>query len=573
MSLSTNVKADVIPEYSLEMKINEDLSSQIDINVDLLNNSDTSIISAYTIDFPFKLTSADAYLDNNAVNVILDSSTNFSTVKIDFLKNVIHPTQSGNLSIRIFSLDSIQSIYNTKQLYLPFPSSNYEYSNVNISILYPVLFGSVSYSSEYKYAVDIIDDTYAKVSFEQNSPIHIIWGSPIFNISFDTNIQNRKDANNHYLYNLIPEYPDQEVDYLSIFKAEYGLTDRFNTSFAFVNVNSENEVNLSSEARIKNSTESKNSPTYESYNWFLNLDSVLGQKIYSQINQGTDTTAKLKSLNEYIFENFSINSKLSSTDFSKIWESNNTDLTQLEYCNLIISSAEYMGLKAIVEYGYNVFETGSDLQPLVWCRVYADGKSYIFDFSLQKSIGFPQFFTSSIDRLKMGIWHPSQSYNNILGLMQENGITSVVSEVDDRILNKELKPQLQLNFPERVFSGEFYSGIVQINNPTSKILNFNELTLNGESILTNITVGDLQKSILPLQQNSIQIDYLREKDFILDLSQEILVDAKLNDNKISSTIEVKFEPDFKLLAVFFLIFLVTVSILIYLILKLFRRKQ
>lgn len=573
MSLSTNVKADVIPEYSLEMKINEDLSSQIDINVDLLNNSDTSIISAYTIDFPFKLTSADAYLDNNAVNVILDSSTNFSTVKIDFLKNVIHPTQSGNLSIRIFSLDSIQSIYNTKQLYLPFPSSNYEYSNVNISILYPVLFGSVSYSSEYKYAVDIIDDTYAKVSFEQNSPIHIIWGSPIFNISFDTNIQNRKDANNHYLYNLIPEYPDQEVDYLSIFKAEYGLTDRFNNSFAFVNVNSENEVNLSSEARIKNSTESKNSPTYESYNWFLNLDSVLGQKIYSQINQGTDTTAKLKSLNEYIFENFSINSKLSSTDFSKIWESNNTDLTQLEYCNLIISSAEYMGLKAIVEYGYNVFETGSDLQPLVWCRVYADGKSYIFDFSLQKSIGFPQFFTSSIDRLKMGIWHPSQSYNNILGLMQENGITSVVSEIDDRILNKELKPQLQLNFPERVFSGEFYSGIVQINNPTSKILNFNELTLNGESILTNITVGDLQKSILPLQQNSIQIDYLREKDFILDLSQEILVDAKLNDNKISSTIEVKFEPDFKLLAVFFLIFLVTVSILIYLILKLFRRKQ
>lgn len=571
--VSNKVKADVVADYSLDMRLNTDLSSAIDVNVMLQNNSDSSLISAYTIEFPFEITNANAMLEGKPVSIILDIENGISTITIDFLTNVIKPGQKANLTINLFTLNSLKEVFKTKQLYLPYPASNYSYSKINVSITYPVSLGSISYSSEYKYATERVDDNFLKVVFNQTAPVFFIWGNPELNISFESIISNRKDSINHTLFNLIPEYSNQTVDYLQVFQADYALTDKVNNNFAFITIDSNSSQDLYSSSNIKLSSANSDIVSPGKYNWNLDLDSILGQKIYSQISQGTDNTSKLNSLNEFLFSNYSLSTdKVSKESLDVVWGNNINSLNTLQYCYLLVSTAEYLGLEANVEYGYNIFGTSEAINPSIWCSIYADNRTLILDFANQKVQGYPVFSTSSVDRIKMGIWHPSQSYNDILGILSDAHITANVSEANAQSVNIENTPELTTEFPKNVFSGEFYSGIVNINNPSAKILKVNSLNINNESVLESLRVGELDKAIMPLQKNSLKIDYLRETDFVLNLSREIKIEAELNKVIVSNSTEVRFEPDFKLLALFVVILLVTLSVFIYLVYKLLRRK-
>lgn len=571
--LGSKIKADVVADYGLNITVNDDYSSKIDVTIPLENNSDSALINAYSVDFPFLITNASATLNGNPVNVLLTSDSTISSVKVDFETNVIKPNQNAILVLSLFSVDTIKQVLNTKQLYLPFPTSNYPYTSVNISVSYPVLFGSISYSSQSKYTLDRLDDNYSKATFNQPSSVFLIWGNPEFDLVFNSNLTNRKDSTNHSLFNLIPEYENQAVEYKKIFNADYALTDKLNNNFAFITINPNSTLDLSSSATIKLSNSDKFLNQASKYNWQLNLDSVLGQKIYSKISQGSDNTSKFTSLNDFLFQNFAYNSdSLVNQNFNSIWDSNKRNLNPLEYCYLIIATAEYLNLKANVEYGYNIFSSTESINPSVWCTVQVDNRNLIFDFYSQKQAGYAQIPNSSIDRVKMGIWHPSQSYNDILGLLSNNPLTASVTAASSIGSAAQLIPILETEFPESVFSGEFYAGLIHVTNPTTKILKFNQLNINGESVLSNIQVGELDKAVMPLQKNTIKIDYLRETDFILNLSREINVEAELNDNKISNTLQVRFEPDYKLLALFIVILIVTLSIFTYLLLKVIKRK-
>lgn len=573
LAFSSKVNADVIAEYNLDMILNSDLSSSIDLNITLQNTSESSLISAYSIDFPFRVTNANATLDGNSVNIILEESSETSQLNIDFLTNVIKPNQKAILNLSIFTLDSIKESKQTRQLFLPFPKGNYTYSSTKVSVTYPVQFGSISYTSEYKYALDRIDDDFSKISFDQSSPTLIVWGNPHFNINFNTSITNRKDSTNHLLFNLIPEYDSQSVEYIEIFLADYALVDKLNNSFAFVTLNSNGSSTLNSNANITLNSGVTNNISTDSYNWNLNLDSVLGQKIYSQINQGTDNVSKFKYLNDFLNLNYSLNTDKSTIQtLNDVWEVNKKDLNPLQYCYLIVSTAEYLGLKSYVEYGYNILNSSNLINPSVWCTVESDSKNLIFDFTYQKEIGHSVISTSSTDRVKMGIWHPLQSYNDMLGILTGNTIAVSINEIETPELVQTV-PVLDIEFPKNVFSGEFYSGKVMVTNPTPKILKFTSLNINGETVLQNLEVGELVKAIMPFQTNSIKIDYLRETDFVLNLSREIVVEAEINDKKLTTGVEVRFEPDYKLIALFLIILVVTLTIFVYLIYKLIRRKH
>lgn len=573
LTFNSKLQADVVAEYSLNMSLNSDLSSSIDVIIELDNTSKTSLISSYTIDFPFVVTNANASLDGNAVNINLEESSEISKLDIDFLTNVIKPSQKAILSISLFTLNSVNEFYGAKQLYLPSPSSNFSYSKKNVSIKYPVIFGSVSYSSEFKYGLERIDDNFSKVSFDQTGPTLLMWGNPQFNLNFNTSVTNRKDSTNHLLFNLIPQYPNQSVEYQEIFLADYALVDKLNNSFAFVTLNSNATLELTSNANVVLNSGITNTITSNPFNWSLDLDSVLGQKIYSQINQGTDNVSKLRYLNDFLNINYTLNTdKITTQSINDVWEVNKRDLNPLQYCSLVVSTANYLDLKSNVEYGYNILNTGTSINPSIWCTVEADSKNLVFDFNYQKEVGYSVISTSSIDRVKMGTWHPSQSYNDMLGILSGSVVTAGVGEVipQDKI---QTFPVLNIEFPKNVFSGEFYSGKVIITNPSSKILKFDSLIINNESVLKNLEVGDLVKAIMPFQTNSIKVDYLRETDFVLNLSREIVVEAELDGTRLTDSVEVRFEPDYKLLALFVIILVVTVSIFVYLIYKLLRRKQ
>ena len=570
---SQRVSADVVAEYNLNVNINSDLSSQMNLTVDLHNTSDTSLVSGYSIDLPYQVTAADATLNSNAVSVILDSKPNSSNIKIDFLTNVIKPGSNASLNLTVFSLNSIKEVFKMKEFTLPYPSSNYNYSAINVSIVYPVTLGSISYASEFKYDLQRVDDNFTKITFQQTGPIQFLWGAPEFNAVFNSTITNRKDSDNHFLYSLIPEYSDQIVNYTQIFASDYALVDKLNNTFAFLTVSANESIELNSQANIKLNSSKNIIEHADNYGWNIDLDSVLGQQIYSNINQGTETLSKFKSVNDFIITSFSLNAdKIDLQSLSSIWQSNNKDINSLQYCYLIVSTAEYLGYKGKIEYGYALPVSSQSVNPSIWCSVQVDGRTLVFDFESQKINGHPQIVTSTINKLRMGIWHPDQSYNTILGLVSEEPTVATITDSNSYIPDSQLELQLKTEFPSNVYSGEFYSGKIIIVNPTSNIAHFNDLKINNESVLSNIAVGQLYKAAMPLQQTSINIDYLRETDFILNLSRDITVEVNIEDKVLSNSTTVRFEPDFKLIILFIVILIITVSIFVYLIVKLIRRK-
>ncbi len=572
--LCTNkISAEVISDYNLNVRINQDYSTSLNLKVGLQNASDTELISAYTLDLPFEVTNVNADLDGIPVSILLDTNSTSSSLRVDFLTNVIKPQQKANLNLEIFTTNSIIQKYNIKEFSLPFPSSNYTYQQILVNIDYPNSFGSISYISEYKHTLNLLDDSFSRISLNQDSPLKIVWGNPSFALTINSNLENRKDSINHYLFGILPEYTTQTVDYFKTTQSDYGLVDSVNNTFAFLTIDKNSQKNIEFAANVQINSNANDNIYPSKYNWNLNLDSILGQKIYSQINQGADTLQKLKSLNEFLVKEYNITQENISVDsLSKVWDDTSKNLNSLQYCYLIVSTGEYMGLKGRVDYGYKFLNTtsGAYIPPTVWCVLEVDGKNILFDFSGQKN-GNIDVTYSFADRVKAGTWHPSQSYNSMLGLLKNSAISALISDLSNSIHVSD-GIGLEIDFPSNVYSGEFYSGLLNINNPTSKILKFNSIDVNLESQMNSIQVGDLMKAILPMQTNTIKIDYLRERDFILDLSRQVEISIDLSGTKLFNTVEIKFTPDFKLIGIFILILIVTISIFFYLIYKLVRRK-
>lgn len=566
------ITADVIPSYDLEVKINEDLTSSFKLKIELQNNSESSLISAYNLNLPYKVTTANADLDGIPVSILLDSTEGESTIKVDFLTNVVKPSQKAILNLQIFTVNTIIENFNTKQFYLPYPNSNFKYQNSKVKIIYPNSFNELSYISEYKYEIEYIDSNHSQLTLQQEAPLSIMWGQPSLSLKISTQIENRKDSINHYLLGLIPEYSSQTVDYLSTSLADYALIDKFNNNFAFITLNGNSKIEYEYSANITKSNLNDSIPV-QKYNWPLNLDSVLGQKIYSKINQGLDSINKLKSLNEFLLEEYNlVENNINSNNIESIWDNQTKNINPLQYCFLVVSTAEYMGLNARIEYGYKLLNVKpqTEVLPSIWCSVQVDNNYIVFDIT-SKKIKRVDISRKSSDRIRVGIWHPSQTYNDALGLfinspfvakfLEKSGVNGVNSLVE-----------LMADFPKEVYSGEFYSGILNISNPTPKLLKFNELNINQESIIKSLNVGDLIKAIMPLQRNSIKVDYLRENDFILDLSRTIEIEVDLNGNKLVDNTEVKFTPDLRLILIIILLLAVLVFVLGFILFKAIKRK-
>lgn len=572
---TSSVKADVVSEYHLNLNITNDLSAQISLEVNLHNNATGSVIRAYSLDFPFTIVNAEAKLNGETVDISIDKLSDGSRINVTFFDKVINDNSDGRLDITLFADSPIVQNYDISQLLLPYPESNFSYQEVTANVTYPVLLGAPTLISEYKYNFTSLNSEQNQISLSQKNPLMIIWGTPKYNVGFDLTLRNLKDTSNHYLLGLVPEYKNQIVHYINVNTAEYALTDKLGNAFSYLKLERNSNIPINNSVNIEVNSDDSESAYPEKYNWNLNLDSTLGQKIYSQINQGTEVIGKLNALNDFLVSNFEVDDKrIDASSLDKIWENGTKSLNQLQFCYLIVSTAEYLGLPARINYGYSILNPGLQAggHPSIWCEVLVDGRDISFDVPNQKLFKISYFNTSHIDKLRMGTWHPVQSYNDILGLLINNPYEITINPLAVK-QGLETNVSMQLEFPEKVFSGEFYSGIIKIKNNSTKLLTFTELRLNGGSILNNIVVGDLTKAVMPLQENSLKVDYLRETDFILDKTISVNIEAELNKNiSLKAQENVTFEPDYKLIAIFVVIILVVVFILLFLVSRLLKKK-
>lgn len=570
--LQSTIKAEVVTDYTYTVTINEDSSALLDILIDLKNDSSSSLISSYTIDIPYKATSVVAKINSTSVTSLIEDIENGSRIKIDFLRNSIFAGQSATLEMNVAVSNAVVNIYQAKKLILPYPESNFNYQYVKTSISFPESFGGISYSSDPYFELDQVESGRVLVNFEQTSPLTVLWGNPNIGISFNTLIENRKNSINHTLSVLIPSYRNQSVEYLNVYRADYALADSYNNLFGFVTLNPLSNLELKLDANVKIEPLQNINPV--KYSWGLDLNSVLGQKIYSKLNQGNSNPEKLKLLNEYLFTEFQLDSnKFTSETLNNLWNNSSDSLNSLQYCYLIVSSANYLGLNSSINYGYKIFGQEGLESPTIWCNVEVDSQILSFDFQHQEELGYILVTDSQSDRVSMGVWHPDQFYNDMLGILSDSPLLARLGDPFESIALTQNNPTLKVNIPEKVYSGEFYKASLVIENPTNQILKINQLFFNQENVIDRVKVGDLYKAVMPLQTNSISVDYLRESDFILNLSKNVKFDLQLNDINLTESKTVKFEPDYKLILIFFALVLLCFSTLGFILFKVYKRKR
>jgi len=100
--------------------------------------------------------------------------------------------------------------------------------------------------------------------------------------------------------------------------------------------------------------------------------------------------------------------------------------------------------------------------------------------------------------------------------------------------------------------------------------------LNNESILSLIKTDNLLTTFLPLQTDSINFDYLREKNFLYDGSEKLnirIVPATGDYKDILTQAQIDLVPDKKLLIFLLIIIVLAIVFLIFIILRLSKPKK
>lgn len=572
---SVNLSADVATSMSLSINIAQDSTAQIDMSVNLVNSTSLSIIPNYSIKFPFSITEGSAFIDSNKVDLTLEKSSVETGVKVNLGSNFVKPNESKTLKISLKSNAIFKEMFNTKRLQLYAPTSNIKYQFVDLNIVYPSTLGDFVFYGQSDYKVETIDTNFTKISLNQTKPLFIAFGEPQLSILLDTTISNKTEQVNSFLLPLVPALNGQSVSYIDISKGEYALIDKYSNEFALINLqpNSTSKIFLNSNLKITKSN--LNDFPNLKYDWQLIENSQLGQKIINIINPEDSLENKFSKVNEYLFNEYQIDMvRNTMNDINSIWYREDKRISMLQYCNVMTSLANRLNIKSKIEYGYPLIEAVSEsvIEPSILCSFLIDGSIIKFDFSLQKRMGYSFLSKSNLDYIIFGVWENNQGYNTLLGLLIDSPISAKISSYKNNLESSDLI-DLKLDFPRKAYSGEFYSGSLIIKSSKNKTLRLDSLRINGVEIKKYLEVGDLTKSVMPLGETIIKLDYLRENDFILNQSKDVFVEIDLDKKDLQAQTNIRFEPDFRLLLVFLAIFFGVTSLFVYLVMRLFFKKK
>ncbi len=569
--------------YSLDLRVNESGSGDFQLNVLLRNVSSDQLINGYEIKLPYKqIGNTSIRLNNKDVIYKITNSDAVSNIKIEFMDMPILPQNIGNLQINFSVSKLINEFYSTKKLFIPLILAKDLRGNIKYAIHFPKSFEDPIFVSSSKYRVQDWSDDSKRIEIETDKGLFFIWGKGmIIDLQSTYNIFNEKKEEVQSLVSLIPDYENQKVLYKEIIGGEYGLVDDVENAFSLVNLEPEKQKEVGFTTRVELRPNNIDSIYPEKYNWALDTNSTEGKNINNELNKSEDTLAKLKNVNDFIVNKLNPykDEKIDLERVENIWKrlEGSSNFSSFEYCYLMTSAAESIGLKARIDYGYIIFQGNDNADfesPHVWCEAQVDGKNILLDPYMEDLVGITYFNLSQIDRVKFGVWHPNQDYNNALGLIGSSKIKPKLNIINIDRLNDSLPDiTMSLRFPESVFSGEYYSGEMSITNLTNNLIRFNSLKLEDENIDGNIKYSKFSLALLPHQVNKIELMNLREKNFFLDGSKQINIEAKLDSEifpKLAGNTNINFKPDGRLLVIVVSVVVFMIVALVFVIVRLRR---
>lgn len=548
--------------YKVELEINEQAFAVGYIEIQLRNNEATKVLSGYEFTLPIRSPyNISTKIHNSDVRFETQDSGGFTVLKTYFGADAIQPGTAKTLRINFFANNVLDTKSDVKQLYLPKPFSIGSVRNIKYNVTFPSSFGNPIFVDLSK--VNIIDLTPTKKRFETNSSegLLVVWGSSYhFDVEAKFKLKNDSDAIKRILFNIIPNLSYQSVDYRDVLGADYGVFDSYGNDFAFTEIppKSEKEVGFAARIAISNEIHTANYP--DNYSLPFDYDSLFGKQVLAQTSTQANQYSKMKILNDFLVSNIkpSKDERVSVDLLKDIWKryETNGNLNSFELCSIAISFAESMGLKARLNYGYILLPDIAELdirKPHVWCDFFTEDKSVMMDPLLESLTGVKYFDKLPNDRIYIGTWHQDQTYNNVLGLIGTSddiirlNFISLEGQVDTEEKGLTVTP----NFPKNAYSGEFYNATISVENKSSKVYRIIDINLNDYPELGKITYNNsLTKSILPNQVSNIELNYLREPDFLFTGNKDIEISLLLDEYKdgyVLANTSLFLKPDEKVL--------------------------
>src|SRR5260221_1312994 len=479
---------DIDSSYTMIARVAKNDQVDIELSVDLTNNNKDAVIDSYSIFLPFSdIDLHDTKINGKSIGNKFEKVDGGYNVQFSFSDSVILFGSASVVEVDFTPKGNMSEISGLKKLYIPY--LNASSSDIKFRIIYPDEFGDLSFNSG-KNIVITNSNGYRTMNMKSDKSLFLIWGNnAIYNISSELEVKNSRETEIHYLAPIIAEDPTQSVSYRKIEGGDIGMGDNFGNKFSFVTLAANSSKKFSFSAEVLKDVTKANSPNFDSYDWQLNLDSTTGQKIYSEINKSPDINEKLRNMNNFLSKELKPDSSV-NIDFKTldtVWDrvQSKSTFNSFEYCYLVSATADYLGLKTRIDYGYVMIypkDSPTSFVPHVWCTVLNGDKEISMDPFLESITGVSYFGLTGIDRIRMGSWDPSQSYNDILGMLgtQNNPIT-LNNDKDVKDLSGNIDVNLLLNYPSKAFAGEFYSVNMTLKNNSSKVLPIKSLNIAGES--------------------------------------------------------------------------------------------
>ncbi|MEO6728869.1 MAG: hypothetical protein ABIM99_03015 [Candidatus Dojkabacteria bacterium] len=587
----THVKAQYLePEiYKTTLDISDTFAASATIELQLRNSTSDKFLEGYEFSLPIKdPQNISVFIDNMPIGFTTPLGSTYTDLKINFGNYAIAPGNTKTVKINFYVPKVISERSAVKQLYVPRLFSEAILSNTKYIVTFPASFGDPVFVDLSN--TNTVDLGNGKKKFETNTSngLLVVWGSDYsFDVESKFTIKNDSDLVKYTLFNIIPKLPTQDVSYSSIAGGDYGLYDSYGNDFAYTQIDphSSKEVGFQARVSIKESDPLFRYP--DNYSLGFNQYSSIAKKLTERIGDSTDNFVKMRALNDLLAIDVhpSKNERINLELLKDIWTraESTSNLNSFEYCSIIVSYAESIGLRGKIDYGYILVPENINLDislPHVWCEVNVNESSVMFDPLLEALTGVQYFNRKPNDRIQFGTWHPDQKYNNALGLLgNSEGLVKLnftsLPEMDDEASSDKLK--LDFKLPAKAFSGEFFEAFLTIQNNTSKVLRITDIALNGETKLEKLIYNEsLTKSVLPKTSNTISLNNLREPNFLYDAKKDYEVSLNFDDNnvyEIKSNGSMSLSPDTRILIGVLVIVLATMVLSILMIIRLKKREK
>lgn len=528
--LASTVYAQSITETEVKIDISPDLSTKVVYEFIFSSTDSINLVDGVELSIPFQnIRNLKAFRSNQRIDVEIIDKQIYSKIKASFRLNPVYPNRVEKIRLEFESDSILETVQNSYTFKLPkTPTEKLLYQ-----ITYPSKLGRPIFSNSNTYTINSLDNNLQIVTSD-NTGIFFVWGEENqLDISFVSTVQ-KSSVEGYYLFNILPSISRQSHIYSTMYGADLGLYDKFKNNYALVRIGPEiKPFNFSARVFIRsNSYESETTPFYSIS--LENLPQQNIQKLSENLKKEVDVLDKFRDIyadilslqNDFDLENyFPTEFKQSSKEVSSIFSLN----TQVESCLALVHFGYQLEIKGLIKFGYLIYADSLGLefgQPHLWCEFSYKDKVYIFDPLAQRRTQFSFSATSPLDRISMGIWHPSQRYNNVLGLL--SGEIQEIFKTNLKVpnLSQQSVELLVSDFPKESVSATQQTGNLVFRSNSPYFTSFNQLKLNSKDYSKSLELlPEMFFGAIPLGNSVLPFSGMLEEDIFFSGNKKNIVEA------------------------------------------------